>query len=79
MRTGRPKLGAAARGVLFTLRLSASEREAVEAAARAVGLSASEWARKQLLAAAAVGTSAVELAGIEPAGASGVGALPGPV
>lgn len=80
MRVGRPKLTeGAARAAMFTLRLKPAERDAVEAAAQAAGLSASEWARKQLLAAAGVSTSAVELAGIEPAGTSGVGALSGPV
>jgi hypothetical protein len=49
-RMGRPPLPeGAAKGVVFTLRLSETEREAVEAAAQRAGMPARKWARLALL------------------------------
>jgi hypothetical protein len=50
---GRPKLLKAERkAAIFSVRLAADEREAIEQAAQASGLKAAAWARMVLLAAA---------------------------
>jgi len=48
---GRPRAAAEARGAIFSIRLTADERAAVERAAEAAGVKASEWARGVILAA----------------------------
>jgi hypothetical protein len=47
---GRPSFPEGqAKSVLFSLRLSQTERDAIERAAEAAGENASEWARRTLL------------------------------
>jgi predicted HicB family RNase H-like nuclease len=53
-RMGRPPLAEGkARGVVFTLRISAEEREAFTAAAERTGQPVTQWAREALLLASA--------------------------
>jgi len=48
---GRPRLPKGeARGAVLSVRLTTEERRVAEAAARAAGLSASDWARATLVA-----------------------------
>jgi hypothetical protein len=72
---GRPPVSPdGARGKMFCLRLLPAERSAVEAAAERAKLSASEWGRRALVAAAAKSADdaapAPELVASEPAVAS---------
>lgn len=48
-RMGRPPLGDRARAAIFTLRLSAEERDALDAAAERAGKPVTKWARDALL------------------------------
>jgi len=54
-KTGRPKLGDAAKGGTIRLRVNAAENEQLQAAADKKGLPLSTWARELLLAAARKG------------------------
>jgi len=50
---GRPRLtNGSTKACIFSVRLSRSERDAIEAMAKVVGMKASDWARGVLLAAA---------------------------
>jgi len=52
-RMGRPPLGDRAKGIVFTIRMSADERDEIVAAAERDGKPVTQWARETLLASAA--------------------------
>ncbi len=49
---GRPRIGMEQKAAIFSIRLEASERAEIEAAAALAGVKASAWARNALLEAA---------------------------
>jgi uncharacterized protein (DUF1778 family) len=56
-KAGRPKLPTNKTRAVFPIRISEDERKIIDAAAAKAGERPSEWARNQLLAAAARGNS----------------------